>query len=72
MNTHKPPSKNPNRARQAKYEPRPFKKAWQAATRLQETICMGIQRSGPILLESNWEGISANKKQTRKTVCPKL
>lgn len=59
----KPPSNIPSNARQAKNEERPLRKACKLATRLQETICTGIQRSGPSFLEMSWDGNSALRKQ---------
>lgn len=43
-----PPSIRPRRARHVQKPDLPFKKAWQQATKLHETICIGIQLSGPI------------------------
>ena len=60
----KPPSSMPSSARQAKNEERPLRKACMLATRLQETIWTGIQRSGPSFLEMSWDGSSAARKQT--------
>lgn len=38
----------------------------------QRTICAGIQRSGPIHLETSCEGSSAHRKLSLKTVFPQL
>ena len=59
----KPPSNKPSKARHAKNEDRPLRKACRLATRLQETIWMGIQRSGPSFLDISWDGSSAQRKQ---------
>ena len=45
---------------------------WHMATIDQRVICSGIHRSGPIFLDTNWEGSSANRKEKRKMVFPKL
>lgn len=44
----------------------------EVATMDQSVICIGIQRSGPNFLEMSWEGSSASRKETRKTMLPWL
>jgi hypothetical protein len=60
--TYKPPSINPSRARHVQNDARPDRNACMLATIDHETICTGIQLSGPSFLEMSWEGSSAQRK----------
>jgi hypothetical protein len=40
------------------------------ATADQSTIWIGIHRSGPIFLDTSWDGSSAKRKLMRKTTVP--
>lgn len=39
---------------------------------LHRVICIGIQRSGPIHLETNWDGSSAQRNESLNIVLPRL
>jgi hypothetical protein len=67
-----PPCSTPSKQRQTRNEVRPDKKNWALATMLQRVICDGIQRSGPTHLDTNWDGSSAQRKESRKMVLPRL
>lgn len=51
---------------------RPVRAHCEMATMDQSTICIGIQRSGPIFLEMSWDGSSARRKERRKMLFPSL
>jgi hypothetical protein len=67
-----PPCRTPNKQRHTRNDVRPDSQNWPAATRLQRVICAGIQRSGPIHLETSWDGSSAQRKESLNMVFPRL
>lgn len=68
----KPPCKKPRNALQVRNDPRVVKENCDAQTIENRTICVGIQRSGPSHLFRSCDGNSPDKKQTAKTVFPRL
>ena len=43
---------------------------WDMATTDHKTIWMGIHRSGPIFLDTSWDGSSAKRNEIKKMLCP--
>ena len=68
----KPPSSNPSKALVARKLALFVKAHWEIATIDHSTIWMGIHLSGPIFLDTNWEGSSARRNEMRKTTWPWL
>lgn len=67
-----PPCRMPRSARAVRNEVRPDSLHWQTATIDHRVSCAGIQRSGPAHFETSWDGSSAAKKESEKTVAPRL
>ena len=68
----KPPCRTPSKQRQTRNDVRPESQYWLVATTLHKTICVGIQRSGPIHLETSWDGSSAQRNESLIMVFPRL
>jgi len=68
----KPPWRIPSRALQVRKLVRPESQNCDDATKDHRTSCAGIQRSGPIHLDTSCEGSSADRKASLKTVFPRL